>query len=126
MRISSSGKGDTPEDRARVSDATPYDPAREGLFATGAENDPWVIVELAGDVQIAGVTLSGDCTGLKLWTSVDGKEWSEAAVSGGDANGWRIDLREAPPQAKYVKAGRPGGGKPLKLRKMLVYGNRLF
>ena len=126
VRISSSGKGDTPEDRARVSDATPYDPAREGLFATGTENDPWVIVELAGDVQIAGVTLSGDCTGLKLWTSVDGKDWSDAAVSGGDANGWRIDLRKAPPQAKYVKAGRPGGGKPLKLRKMLVYGNRLF
>ena len=73
--VSSSGKGDTPEDYARVSDATPYDPKRNGLFATKAEDAPWAIVELAGAVKVSGVTVVGEAKGLSFWISDDGEEW---------------------------------------------------
>ncbi len=134
--VSSSGKDDTPEDYARVSDASPYDPKRKGLFATKSEDAPWAIVELAGDVEIAGVTVVGDAKGLSFWLSDDGEEWRKVGERGmgngerGVGNGeWKVDLRKDSPSAKFVKVGfEPGGGKkkPLSLSKILVYGNKLF
>ena len=98
--VSSSGKGDTPEDYARVSDATPYDPKRNGLFATKAEDAPWAIVELAGAVKVSGVTVMGEAKGLSFWLSDDGEEWRKV---------------------------EPGGGKKsLSLKKILVYGSKLY
>ena len=40
----------------------------------------------------------------------------------------RVDLRKDPQTAKFVKVGfEPGGGKkPLSLKKILVYGNKLY
>ena len=127
VKISSSCRGDTPEDYARVSDLTPYDPKRTGHFVTKAEESPWVTVELAGDVSVSGITVVGDARGLTAWVSQDGTEWQEVASNGGDEKHWRIDLRAKSPQAKFVKVGRVGGEKkPLSLMKVLVYGKRLF
>ena len=140
--VSSSGKDDTPEDYARVSDASPYDPKRKGLFATKSEDAPWAIVELAGDVEIAGVTAVGEAKGLSFWLSGDGEDWRKVGERGmgngergmgngerGMGNGERrVDLRKDPQTAKFVKVGfEPGGGKkPLSLKKILVYGNKLY
>ena len=140
--VSSSGKGDTPEDYARVSDATPYDPKRQGLFATKAEDAPWAIVELAGAVKVSGVTVMGEAKGLSFWLSDDGEEWRKVGERGmgngergmgngerGMGNGeWRVDLRKDSPTAKFVKVGfEPDGKKkPLSLKKILVYGNKLY
>jgi len=127
VKTSSAGRDDTPEDHARVSDATPYDPKRPGLFATKSETSPSVVVELAGDVSVAGVTVVGDARGLAAWVSQDGKDWQEVASGGGSEAGWRIDLGGESPTAKFVKVGRVGGEKkPLRLAKVLVYGKRLF
>ena len=135
VKISSRGKGDTPEDYARVSDATPYDSKRKGLFTTKAEDAPWAIVELAGDVEIAGVTVVGEAIGLSFWLSDDGEEWRKVGERGmgngerGMGNGERrVDLRKDSPSAKFVKVGfEPGGGKKsLSLKKILVYGKKLY
>jgi len=127
VKTSSAGRDDTPEDHARVSDATPYDPKRPGLFATKSEKSPSVVVELAGDVSVAGVTVVGDARGLTAWVSQDGKDWQEVASGGGSEAGWRIDLGGKSPTAKFVKVGRVGGEKKsLSLAKVLVYGKRLF
>ena len=128
VKTSSGGRGDAPENHARVSDATPYGPGRNGNFATKAEASPWVVVELAGDVSVSGVTVAGDARGLAAWVSRDGVKWTEVAADGGDAQGWRIDFGGKRRTAKFVKVGRRGGGekKPLSLDKVLVYGKRLF
>ena len=127
VKISSSGKGDTPEDYARVCDATPFNSARAGLFATKEEDSPWAVVELAGDVVLKGVTVLGDSSNLKAWASQDGSEWREIGSAAVKQGSWRLDLRNNSEPAKFVKIGREGGGRrPLRLKKILVYGNRLF
>ncbi|MBQ2624263.1 MAG: hypothetical protein IJG18_04130 [Kiritimatiellae bacterium] len=129
VRISSSGKGDTPEDYARVSDATPYDPKRKGLFMTKPEVAPCAVVELAGDVDVTGVTVVGEAKDLVLWLSEDGEEWRKVGDAATVAGDLRVDLRKDSPSAKFVKVGfEPGGGKKklLSLSKILVYGNKLF
>ena len=82
VRVSTSGRGDTPEDYPRVSDATPYDPKRKGLFTTRAEDAPWAMVELAGDVEITGVTVVGEAKNLVFWLSDDGEEWRKVGELG--------------------------------------------
>ena len=129
VRISSSGTGDTPEDYARVSDATPYDPKRKGLFATKPEDAPYAVVELAGDVEITGVTGVGDSAKLSFWVSDDGEEWRKVGEQGAGGDRRKMDLRRDPQTAKLVKVAlEPGGDKkkPLSLSKILVYGNKLF
>jgi len=128
VTTSSAGKGDTPEDYARVSDATPYDPNRRGLFATKSEGAPWAIVELAGAVKVSGVTVVGTAKGLSLWISDDGTEWRKVGERGTGNGDWRVDLRKDSPPVKFVKVGfEPGGGKKsLALKKILVYGNKLY
>ncbi len=128
VKISSRGKGDTPEDYARVSDATPYDPKRKGLFTTKAEDAPWAIVELAGDVEIEGVTVVGESKGLSFWLSDDGEEWRKVGERGMGNGERRVDLRKDSPSAKFVKVGfEPGvGKKSLSLKKILVYGKKLY
>ena len=127
VKVSSRGKGDTPEDHARVSDATPYDPKRKGLFATKAEDAPCVVVELAGYVEITGVTVVGEAKGLVVWTAGDDL-WNKTVDASAGTGGLRVDLRKDPPTAKFVKVGfEPGGGKKsLSLKKILVYGNKMY
>ena len=128
VKVSSSGKGDTPEDYARVTDATPYDPSRKGLFATKPEDAPWAVVELAGDVDVTGVTVVGEAKDLVLWLSEDGEEWRKVGDAATVAGDLRVDLRKDSPTAQFVKVGfEPGDGKkPLSLSKILVYGNKQY
>lgn len=125
---SSGGKGDTPEDYARVSDATPYDPSRKGLFVTRAEAAPFAVVELAGDVVVKGVTAIGAEMSLVVWVKGEEGDWKEVG-GGAPKNGvLRVDLSGNPQTVKSVKVGcKPGGGKKaFRLKKILVYGDRLF
>lgn len=129
VKISSSGKGDTPEDYARVSDLTVYDVKRKSLFTTKAEEEPWAVLELAGDVIVKGVTIVGDADApLKIWMQEADGDWQE--IGGGKpANGMlRIDLRKRPPRVKSVKVGfgSSDAKRALALKKILVYGDRLF
>ena len=125
---SSAGKGDTPEDYARVSDATPYDPSRRGLFVTRAEEAPYAVVELAGDVVVKGVTAIGAEMPLSVWVKGEEGDWKEVG-GGATKNGvLRVDLSGNPQTVKSVKVGCKSGGnkKTLRLKKILVYGDRLF
>ena len=130
VKISSRGRGDTPEDHPRVSDATPYGPKRTRLFATKAENAPWATVELAGSVEVTGVTVIGNADDLVAWVSEDGEEWIKVGEKGNGKRegGWKLDLGRDSPSAKFVKIGMECGEnkKPLSLKKILVYGNRQF
>ena len=128
VRLSSSGKDDTPEDRPRVSDSTPYDPARSGLFRTKAETAPWAIVELAGSATLKGVTVIGASEALAVWLSDDGEEWRSVTPGTVNSGVLRVDLRRKPQTAKFVKVGFAPGGKKkaLALKKILVYGDPLY
>ncbi len=126
--VSSRGKGDTPEDHPRVTDATPYDPKRKGLLTTKAQKAPWVTVELAGLVKLSGITVDGAGKGMAIWISDDGEQWSKIAECGKDNPAWRVDLRKDAPSGKLVKLGYEPGEKRkvLAIRKILVYGNRQY
>lgn len=130
VKISSRGRGDTPEDHPRVSDATPYSPKRKRFFATKAEVSPWATVELAGSVEVTGVTVIGNADDFVAWVSEDGEEWIKVGEKGNGKRegGWKLDLGRASPSAKFVKIGMECGEnkKPLSLKKILVYGNRQF
>ena len=127
VRISSSGRDDRPEDHARVSDATPYDSNREGNFATGEEESAWAVVELAGETEIKGIMVVGDVSKLKVWTSLDAEEWTPVKVPSTASRNLRIDLNGISPEARFVKVGREGGAKSvLSLKKILVYGKKLY
>ncbi len=130
VKISSRGSGDTPEDHPRVSDATPYSPKRKRFFATKAEVSPWATVELAGSVEITGVTVLGDADDLAAWVSEDGEEWVKVGEKGDSKRegGWKLNLSKNSPSAKFVKIGIEASEskKALSLRKILVYGNRQF
>ncbi len=125
---SSAGKGDTPEDYARVSDATPYDPSRKGLFETRAEEAPFAVVELAGDVVVKGVTAIGAEMPLVVWVKGEEGDWKEVGGGATKDGVLRVDLTGNLQTVKSVKVGcRSGGGKKaLRLKKILVYGDRLF
>ena len=86
------------------------------------------VVELAGETVVKGVTVVGAPEGLAVWTSGDGGGWNEAAGGVLKDGVLRVDLSGAPQTAKSVKVGlRPGGEKKtLRLKKVLVYGERLF
>ena len=128
VATSSAGKGDTPEDYARVSDETPYDPARKGLFVTKAEEAPFVVVELAGQVVVKGVTAIGAERPLTVWMKGEEDDWKEVGGGAPKAGVLRIDLNGNPQTVKSVKVGfKPEDGKNvLRLNKVLVYGERLF
>ena len=128
VAVSSSGKGDAPEDYPRVSDATPYDPDRKGLFTTRAEDAPWAIVELAGNVAVKGVSVVGAKEGLVAWTSVEGGEWREMGEGTLVDGVMRFAVVGEPQPVRSVKVGfRPEAGKKvLCLKKILVYGDMQF
>ena len=126
--VSSRGKGDTPEDHPRVTDATPYNPKRKGLFTTRPEKAPWVTVELAGLVDLSGVSVIGAKKGMKIWLSDDGSQWRNLAQCDRDRSSWRIDLRKSDYSGKFIKVGYEPGSKKesLTLKKILVYGNKQY
>ncbi len=128
VMVSSSGNGDTPEDYARVSDATPYDPNRGGLFATRAEDAQNVVVKLAGAVVAKGVTVVGADKDVVVWLADEDGKWREAGGGVFSDGTLRVDLRGGSQTVDSVKVGyRSGSGKKaLILKKVLVYGDKLY
>jgi hypothetical protein len=126
LRLSSSAKNDTFEDYPRVSDATACDSKRPGLFKTRKRDGSFAIVQLAGNVIVKGVTVLDAPDDLIVWVSRDGDEWVEVGKAG--KGNCRVDLRANPQTVKFVKIGfAPDGLKrELSLKKILVYGDRLY
>ena len=126
--ISKSSKYDTPEDHARVSDATPYDIKRKFLLKTSIQSEPWAIVELAGDVVVKGITLVGGTADVDVsvagedgvWKVLNGKEFKDGVM--------RIALPDNTTPMRSVKVSYPleKGKKSLSLKKILVYGQKLY
>lgn len=128
VRLSSSGKGDTPQDHPRVSDATVYDSKRVGLFRTRKESSPWVQIDLAGPVMMNGVSVDGKAGDLDVFYSSDGEKWVKACSLSAASGKARCDFSAAPVEAKHVRVagGKGADAAALSLRKVLVYGKRLF
>ena len=126
--MSSSGKGDAPEDYPRVCDASPVAKDRKGLVVTKAAPGQWAQAEMPGDVVMSGVTVCGDTGPIEVLLSDDGQNWSKVADSENAADGLRIDFGSAKPQAKFVKlAAKTGGGdRAMSIKKILVYGKTLY
>ena len=126
LRLSSSAKNDTFEDYPRVTDATAYDSKRASLFKTRKRDGSFAIVQLAGNVTVMGVTVLDAPDDLIVWVSREGDEWVEVGKAGKGKN--RVDLRANPQTVKFVKAGfAPSEVKrELSLKKILVYGVRLY
>lgn len=126
LRTSSSVKNDTLEDYPRVSDATSYDSKLTGYFKTRKQVEPFAIVELPGNAVIKGVTVLGAPDDLVVWVSQNGDTWTAVGKVG--KSDYRVDLCTNPQTVKFVKVGfAPSEGKrQLSLKKILVYGDRLY
>ena len=64
-----------------------------------------------------------------VWVSEDGESWNLVKTDGTDEkSGLRVDLSVAHPAAKYVRVGRvrDASTEPLRLAKILVYGETLY
>ena len=107
---------------------SPYDRSRRGLFVTRAEEAPYAVVELAGDVVVKGVTVIGAEMPLAVWLKGEEGDWKEIGGGVPKDGVLRVDLAGNPQTVKAVKVGcKLGGGKKaLRLKKILVYGDRLF
>jgi hypothetical protein len=128
VKLSSSAKADTPQDHPRVSDATAYDLKRKGLFCTKKEIAPWVQIDLAGSVSVNGVAVDGGGEDLEVSYSENGEKWIVACTVSAVSGKARFDCSKTPIKAKHIRVtSKHGAGKKaLLLRKVLVYGKRLF
>ena len=126
--MSSSGKGDAPEDYPRVCDASPVPAGRKSLAVTKAVPRQWAQAELPGDAVISGITVCGDTGPVEVLLSADGQNWSKAAESENASSAWRIDFGRAKRTAKFVKlSAKPNAaGRAMSIKKILVYGKTLY
>ena len=63
---------------------------------------------------------------LRIWTSEDGKNWSEVAKDDVVRSRYKFDLSGKDVKAKYIRIGREPGFKPdwFAVNKILVYGKK--
>ena len=124
------GRGDAPQDYPRVIDASPLKAKRAYQIAMEPPTEPWAVVELPGLCKVAGVVVTGvTMVSTTVWVSEDGESWNLMKTDGTDEkSGIRVDLSEAHPAAKYVRVGRvrDASTEPLRLAKILVYGETLY
>ena len=133
LQTSSTSQWDRPEDYPRALDATP---AGEYAFHTDKEKAPWALVTLAGPAEVRGLVLvnrsngsnGGRQTPIAVQVSEDGRAWRTVFADGEARSVYRVDLRAAAPQAKYVKVLREPEAQDnyFHLRKILVYGKKLY
>lgn len=105
-----------------------------GIFHTGAEDNPWAQVQLAGDAELSGIVLVNRYEAcaerqapLKVSISTDGKAWTEVAAFDKQQPVFRVDLQAKKPRARYVRVERPAGRRDcLHFRNMLIYGRKLY
>lgn len=123
-------KGDAPEDYPRVIDASPLKPKRPYQVATKPVESPWAIVELQGMCKISGVRVTGDkMVQTVISISEDGESWT--VVQSDDATEraeTRVAFQGMRPKAKFVKISRAANAttEPMRLSKVLVYGDTLY
>lgn len=130
LYTSGRAKGDAPQDYPRVIDTTPLAEKRSYQLAAEPVNSPWAVVELKGQCKISGVYVKGDhLVGTTVSVSEDGEEWKELfADSGSGGNEVRASFTQNRPRAKYIRVARKAGAAsdPLKVAKILVYGDTLY
>lgn len=128
---SSHGKYDAPENYARFIDRAGLNGVKPARLHTNAEKVPWATVTLPGDAEVTGVFIDNDNgkesasqVPLVVWTSMDGKTWTQVWRTDKTEKTYRVPLTVA--HAKYVRVGREASDRvePLRLRKILVYGKR--
>ena len=126
---SARGPGDRPEDYARTIDASPLPRKRTYQISLKA-GDPWAAVELPGRCTLAGIRVLGSqLRAATVSVSEDGKQWSTLHTSAPEPmDEVRVDCTEKVPTAKYVRIGRvkTASSEPLRLGKILVYGETLY
>jgi len=123
-------KGDAPEDYPRVIDATPLKKGRPYQIAMKPAEKPWAIVELQGMCKIAGIRVTGDkMVQTVISISEDGESWTEVQTDDATERAeTRVTLPNVRPKAKFVRVGRVENAtkEPMRLSKILVYGDTLY
>jgi len=107
-----------------------------GFFHTGAEDNPWVQVQLAGEADLSGVVLVNRFEAaaerqapLKVSASVDGKAWTELAAFAKSQPVFEAGVQGKATRARFVRIERPavaGRREPFHLRGILLYGKKLY
>jgi hypothetical protein len=113
-----------------------------GYFDTNNEQKPWAQVVLAGDSDVSGIVLVNRyelpatneeflwAAPLKVYTSPDGRAWTEVATCDQADIVMRIDLAGKVPRARFIRIERQvvDAAKPPRLhfRNFLVYGRKLY
>lgn len=103
-----------------------------GQLWTAREKDPAIAVRLSTPGTLSGIVVTPwfdqpnfgkSILPLAVWTSQDGKAWTQVATVSEYQPSWTLDLRDKAPKAAYVKF-TCHHDKPdyLTLRRILVYG----
>lgn len=103
-------------------------------FHTNYETSPWAMVKLPGPAEVKSITIvnaGGYNTArqipLVVWTSEDGKTFTQIASFTAVQPEWTVELA-VPQKARYVKVGRKPDDRRevFHLYKILVYGKKLY
>lgn len=133
LRTSTTSDYDTPVKYRDVLDAGDYEGSSG--FHTAKETSPWAEVVLPGESEVSGVTVAnaggrqngGRQVPLRIWTSMDGKDYRQVYESGSAQDAWECRLQPSV-RAKYVRVGREPDAREefFHLKKILVYGKKLY
>ena len=102
-----------------------------GCCTIEKDESPWVQLTLESAMTITGVQIDVfrsqmHTEHLRIWTSEDGKNWSEVAKDDVVRSRYKFDLSGKDVKAKYIRIGREPGFKPdwFAVNKILVYGKK--
>jgi hypothetical protein len=133
LATSAPSQFDRPLSYRRLLRETPFG----GYFDTGAQDNPWAIVQLQGDSELSGIVVVNRyeapaelswAVPLKISVSTDGKSWTQVALFESAAPVYTVSLAERVPRARFVRVERTSGkaGERFHLRNILVYGRQLY
>ena len=121
------------ERKAMLVSREPAIPGERGrAFLTQEEDAPWVQLELAQRMTLAGAVIEthasrGQTAHLTVWISDDGKRWREIAKADRTLGRYRFDFKgKNANRVKYVRIGREPGHGPdnFSLHKVWLYGKK--
>jgi len=123
-------KGDCPEDYPRVIDVSPLRKGRPYQVAMKPVDKPWAILELQGLCKISGVRITGDkLVQTVVSLSEDGEKWTDVQTDDATERGeTRVTFQGVRPKAKFIRVARVANAtaEPMRLSKVLVYGDTLY
>ena len=132
-------KGNNMPEYGHIADASPLRKNCEQIVLTGVSEEPFVVVELPGKADIAGITVYPSSSSrttrrdtvfpLVISVSEDGEHWKEVrTVEKCKDEAIRIDFGKSSPTAQYVRLSRKKGvmKESLILRKVLIYGDTQY